>query len=410
MASRLTVTAGSTVITNPFNVTWTDPTNTLGNGQFTLTSDDSQVSAVTLGTLIKIAMDGVVATRFVVEQIAKTAVGGAEAAGQNITFSGRTHFVELERIIVYPAKALVTSTEGQTSGALVASNPWADQRLFGWADPGFALRLQESGAPAADVLATTGTDRPVGFPDGSGYWIGDSGGASEVYGAAYFGYTDTPSVAKKQMICWFAAKDEAELYFDGVLIAQVSASEIDPTRTIRVVFDITPGTTHVASVKVRKVSSSNALFAACFHEVGSSDKFFLTSRGGYWSFLGDPATSPGVTPGDIVLRVLDEAYTRGDIHGWTATFDATHDSAGNNWPIIPMFPVSVGATLVEVLDQLSAWVDWGYKPGSAQRELSMWNAAGVTIPGGTGVGKGSASGVTLAVGTNALEVVNEVVA
>ena len=125
----------------------------------------------------------------------------------------------------------------------------------------------------------------------------------------------------------------------------------------------------------------------------------------------DPTDPPGISPGELIMQILDEATDRGLAHGWTVDFDAVEDSNGDPWPLIPIFPARVGQdSLADVLERLvEGWIDWAVLPGSDGRTLSAWNAEGVDLPGGgTGAGRGSASGVTVTVGSNALEVAHEV--
>jgi hypothetical protein len=413
MASRLVVKIGTTTISAPFAVSFSDTLNQLGHGTFSLTSDDSQASGINLGDVVTIQMDGLTVFHFVIETIHKVDVDGGEAAGKVYTFSGRSSIALLERYATYPPGGLITSSTGQTSGSKVALSPWADQRLLGWPDPALAARLDGSPATADNVTLCTGTNRPVGWPDVLAYFTGSAAGATEVYGAGYFGNGYPFNTSNGKAAVFFAATGEAELYMDGVLILSISAAEADPTKTYRIIVEATTGYPHLLCCRVRTTTGTNALWACSVHSFDASTKFLMRTNSPIndWFVLANPATQPGISAGEIIIQLLGEATSRGISHGWTTTFTTTQDSAGANWPIIPIFPLNIGNTLVEVLDQLSAWVDWGIEIGDGPRVLSMWNAEGLALPGGgTGAGRGTTSGVTVAVGTNALEVVHEVTA
>ena len=409
MTSRLVVKVEGTTLTEPFDVSWTDPLNNLGRGEFSLFSDDAQASLPSLGDVVTIDKDGVSKVfSFIVEQIRKVDVDSGEASGQIKTFAGRSLAAELERITVYPPFGLITSTSGQTSGKKVSRSPWADDRLFGWPDPVRGALLSQTPTAADNVTLMTGANQPVGWPDSYCYKVGKAAGATTAYFVARISETDS---TYGRVLVFVNASDECELYWNGVLILQILASEADPTKTHRVSLEVTPGQPQILSARVRKNTSANALFACAVHEVGSTLNFLLRTRGPEqdWGMLTDPSYLPGITPGEIIDQILVEATARGVAHGWTTSFTASEDSNGTPWPNIPIWPEQIGTSLTSVLDRLgSSWIDWGVRPGDG-RVLSAWIAAGVDLPGGgTGVGRGTASGITGAVGTNALELVHEV--
>lgn len=410
MTSRLTVTVEGTPIVRPFDVQWTDPANAIGNGSFRLTTDDAQTAGISILDLVSISIDGVAdAFWFVIESIRTKDVDSDEAAGMITTFSGRGSASELERIGIYPALGLVASTTGQTAGYDIARSPWDDNRLYGWPDPVRGGLLNQSVDNSDNVTQMTGTDRPVGWPDVEAFYVGESTGADVVYGVARIDPLDSTS---DKVIVWFAPLDEGEIYWNGVLIKQVLGAEVDPTKCYRIVLDVTPAQPQILSVKVRRIISANALWGCCVHQIGDPNFVLRTQGPGQdWGLFADPTDPPGITPGDLIMQILEEADDRGDAHGWTVDFDDVLDSNGDPWPLIPIFPARVAQdTLVDVLDRLTeGWIDWAVVPGSNGRTLSAWNAAGVVIPGpAVGTGRGTASGVTVTVGGNALEAEHEV--
>lgn len=92
-----------------------------------------------------------------------------------------------------------------------------------------------------------------------------------------------------------------------------------------------------------------------------------------WLCVGYPGSAPGMTPGEIIMTLLDERLPFDpSIADITIDFTATLDSGGNLWPVVTDFVTPVGMHLLDVLRQLSeTYVDWHMAPGS--RNLSMWN-------------------------------------
>lgn len=409
MTSRLVVTVEGTPLDDPFDVSLTDTANAFGAASFKLKNDDPQVSGIAINDLASISIDGVAdAFWFVIESIKTIDIDGDEGAGQVTTYSGRQSACELERIRVYPALGLVPGV-GQADGYMVARSPWSDDRLFGWPDPDRAGLLDQETNKSDNILQMTGTARPVGWPDVDSYFVGDSGGADVIYAAARIDPTDMDS---DRVIVWVSFADEGELYWNGVLLVQVLGSEADRNKTHRVSLEVTPGELQILSVKVRKITATNAVFGCCVHQRGGTFPLLRTQGPGQdWTMTADPTVPPGISPGELIMQILDEATDRGLAHGWTVDFDAVEDSNGDPWPLIPIFPARVGQdSLADVLERLvEGWIDWAVLPGSDGRTLSAWNAEGVDLPGGgTGAGRGSASGVTVTVGSNALEVAHEV--
>lgn len=417
MASRLVVKIGATTLTEPFNISWQDQLNSTGTGSFCLLNDDSQISVPTLGSLVSVDVDAVAgALYFVVETIKKVDVDANEGAGAYTTFSGRGSVCELEHVGVYPALGLVTSTAGQTSGYRVARSPFSDDRLFGWPDPVRGGLLNNSPSTSSNnVTRCTGTDRPVGWPDGDAYYQGAVGGSSTCYLVAEVLAADS---TKDHWIVWASFHDEGELYLNGVLILQVTGSQVDPTKTWRVSVQVTPGQNQILSAKVHKTGSTNAIFACTVHEVGSASNFLIRTLypSQNWGIFADPSPEPGISAGELIFQILDEAATSPRslaLPGtWSLNFTNTHDSNGDAWPLIPIFPAKIGESLLDVLHRLSdSWIEFAVLSGSGGRQLSVWNAPGVAIPGGgTATGRGSASGVTVTVGSNALSVTHELTA
>lgn len=407
-ATRITIKAGTTTLTERFNVSWQDIGNDLGSGTFTLLRDDSQNSLLDIGTLITCQIDGTTRFRWHVETIEDTVVSLDEEAAEVTVYSGRSTARVLEAATIYPATGVYTvPTGGFAAGLTVGYKPYGTERHMGWPEPSY----DDSGWSAAtNVLTPAGDFRPEGFPDPDARWIwfeAASGGEHPVGDTGLFRDTfndGTDDVFSVDI--FFAALDQADVYVDDVLIASTDvATDLDVgqhARWARVQINGNIDHTLAFSVFHRDAGLAGLLYTV--YKAGTNTVIARSSTG---TLTVDAATEPSMTPGSVVLQAIDEAVARGCIPNVTTTFTATEDSGGDNWPnLIGDFTVRIGDTLLDVLGQLSeGWIEWAMVPdGTYGQVLSMWVAPGLDLPGGgTGTGRGSASGVTYEKGVNCTE-------
>lgn len=412
MSSRLAVTVEGDAVPEPFGVTWNETLNRVGSFSFSALNTDAVTGTIEIGDLVTITKDSLDVFYGIVESIRQVDADDGEVAYTE--FSGRSSLAELERVAVFPPLWPADGV-GQTAGRDVSVQPWDRMRLFGWPDPTMATQLLGTAGGADDVTAITAS-RPDGFPDPQPYWVGDSGGASDVYFAAAISAGDADG-SRYDIFAAFGGA--AELYFQGVLVLSVTAAEADQSKTHHVQVPVTPGVPQVFTARVRTAGTlaTNALLAVTVHDPDSYDPkfFFKTSSavGQTWGMFADPATPPGCTPGELVTQIFTEWAARNptDSLGWSLNFNGTQDSLGAEWPTIPIFPCQVGDSLLDVLDRLAeAWVDFAVDVDSGGRTLSMWVAPGVDAPDGPGTGRGVSKPVEIEVGVNALEVRHEVTA
>lgn len=111
-----------------------------------------------------------------------------------------------------------------------------------------------------------------------------------------------------------------------------------------------------------------------------------------WRSLAYPERAPGMSPGSILNFLLVEAQKRGELQGWTWTFNDTVDSSGTTWPeYVAEFTCRVGTTYAEVLKQLE---EQGYIYWSVSADSLTLNLYAATHD------FGAAAGATFAEGEN----------
>lgn len=402
--SRITVSVDGTELTKPFAVSWSQTENKVGEASFSLVLDDPQAALCVQHQLATITKDGVTVFHMRIESVVEVTVeDGGDYEVDRWVVSGPEATAELKKAVIHEAPWPGTGA-GDLDGRHVSSKPWDRVRLFGYPDPQRAIELAVD-AGGIDNITAINDDRPEGWPDPQAYWVGDSTGADVAY---FVGILPAPESYGTEATYWFAFRDAGEVYHNGKCVISVSAEEADPTKCWRVVTEVTPGLPQVFVVKVRRTTSTNAVFAFTYYDAdGAESEFMLRTWDPIndWGIFADPATPPGTTAAKIVLDALYEYELRsGESLGWTTTFDAVNDSGGTPWATIPIFPAGVGDSLLDVLERLSnTWVEWGVELDVAARTLSMWNAKGVDTPDGPAPGRGAASGVTIVEAVNATD-------
>lgn len=397
---RLTVKVDGVTLTHRFGVKDQDLLSDVGMGEFALLNDDAQRSLCTLGAEVSFELDGNPILWWTIKEFEPTVIGEGEEAAEITIYRGPT--MSLRDAVVYPSTGVYTVTEpAYLAGLTVATKPFSDDRYLGWMEP----QYDDSGwSSAVEVLTPTGPFRPEGFPDVGAQWIWHEAAVDNEHplGSAYFRKSFTTVSALVFAVKIFVAGlDEYELYLDGVLIAKTDpATDTDAGQHARAItVEINGALPHTLAARVTHSIDGLGGFLCTVYEHKTDTVLVHTDD--TWSAI-DAADEPSMTPGAIELQLIDEAQDRGALAGVTCDFTAAVDSRGDDWPaIVGDFAVKVLDEYDMVLDQLAeSYVEWAFLPENGGKELSMWIAPGVDAPGGPGVGRGSASGVTFAEGVN----------
>jgi hypothetical protein len=372
--------------------------NSEGIGSVEVLADNPGAASLTPRRCVRIKENGTHVGTFFIKRTREVVVDGGEEASQRITASGPGLLGRFDDAIVLP-----------WVGA--GKRPASRTRVFNWASPnlpvsGWTDTIYEQ---ARTVLLWGGT-RPVNYLDPFAAWIwGAADATSHAAGSCYFRRTFTLS-SDALFVPYLSFDDECELWLDGTqLLSQTNSAEWDnwwwtwkaPLRL--------PAGTHTIAAAVTNASSAgpggfllSGWLATEGGGIAEDGLVVLTGAPdaepvGAWKCKAYPTTAPGWTPGRIIKTLLAEAQARGSLAGWTTSFDNDEDSDGNPWPEVPEFSVNVGATVGRALADLAeTWVDVDVSLSGTV--LHAWDKA---------EGRGSASGVTYAAGTNVTQLVRE---
>lgn len=251
---------------------------------------------------------------------------------------------------------------------------------------------------------------PSEWPDApEAWWIwgaandGKTNPAPE--GLNYFRYefNIAPGVGTAKYSFFSAAKDNFDIYVDGQRI--IEAYDEDAfTQTWRADFTLPPGD-HVLAARARSEGTGAAGLVGAFFRSGDAsadtaaillnvtgvtdmlalynariaaapadEKAAITAQkaafvaagtyDGRWSVNAYPDPAPGWSPGEIMLRLLDEAEARGvRFPVWlNPTFTSEVDSNGEAWPRPLDWSFKVGTEYFDVIDKLEElvcdiWID-----------------------------------------------------
>jgi len=428
---------GTTIVANAldeaFDINFMDELSGVGFGSVSLALEDPDVGELTDGRFVRILIEGTARFTFKIEGNPEyRQIQQGEEIAQTITASGRGWGCVFDDILVYPEYDMT----------LPIDSSW---RLFSFASPNFP---NASGWAAATQqyeyqdAVTGGEDRvqgvydtaappvltvypaPIGFPwpnsqnNGNGssptptyvgtYWIWPSAAAETDIGYAFFRDTFTLATASAFPVTFSVTADNLfTLFLEGVPILGEDADTWMWQGYKEVTILLPAGTYQVAAV-VENTGITDGLanpggfiYAAYVNDTNAIPTAIAHVTDSNWETEFDASVWPGWTPGQIITQFTDEAIARGGLAGYTYldTYGAAIDTDGNDWDsldtatssiYIPSFAIRVGATGIDLLNQLNqeGWIDWHFKPGALT--LDAWAGGQV----------GSVSGVSFVEGTN----------
>lgn len=356
-----------------FDVRWQDVHSDTGIGSFSIALSDPQAALVAEGQLVRCSIYGLPDVfTWRVESNPRDTIQQSEEVGQVLVATGRGHSCRLDPAKVYPRGG-------------VAATPLVDQRSFSFASPDFTAPGWSASSvvlgsfgdltlPWRGVIGGTVVPAPFGWPELTtvAKWIW-AGVPSTAVGSCYFRRSFV--LASEQAVTIIATADNYwTLYLDGVSIIGDNSNLGAWHEHRRVTVTLAAGTHWFAAVVNNPSTSPAGFLCAAYIENADPElapTMVLVSDAA-WSSLYLPAVEPGFTPGEIMLTLLAEAQSRGQLTDVTVDFTATVDSGGVAWSTVPEVAVPVGASLLEVLGLLvsSGWVDWWMAPATPR--LSMW--------------------------------------
>lgn len=370
---------------------WQEVLNETGTGKVTVGLADSDLAHLDEGNIVRCYIDAAAAFAWVVGPLDETAVSADEEAGQERTVNGRGTLSVFDEAVVYPE-----GTSGFADFAPLADRKPADSRRFDFSSPIFDDSGWVFSVPVPQPASLAGAT-PAGMPDSLAEWIwnaGPDGSNNNPTGDVYFRHHI--ALAAPTTVTFFMTCDDGfEFYVDGQLVLADLRTPFLQLVTRSVTLPLVQGR-HVLAVRGVNgpgLGSDNpGAFILAGFELGADGDpatAVVWTDPDFWLCEGYPADPPGVTPGEIIRILVEEAQARGALPGVTLGFDDDEDSAGTPWPVAPDVVLRVGTDYLQVLSQLTeVYCDVAMDPGSLR--LDAW------------VERGSASGVTLAVGASIL--------
>lgn len=388
LLDRDNLTGTGTILTGTYSEQWVDQMDDAGSGRLTLDNDDAQLALVDDNSLVRFEVQGAAALTFIVRERDHVAVAEQEEYAEATMLSGPGHLAILDEAVVYPSRG-------------TGAKPIEDERAFNWAavaydDSGWgnALELARQSTGAPDWLDDQGNPWPTDWPDGNAWWIGPTVGTSTdaPSGDNYFRSTFTVDTG---CVTIFAAADNlGDVWIDGQKVMDLDTF----TETMSLVLDVSNGehtiAAHIWNAPDDLAPGDNPTGFICsvYPTNGATRKVTVTAGAplvrtdASWKLCEYPPYPPGMTPGEILTVLMDEASTRDAtslIAGLQLQFDGETDSDGVAWTEVTDYSTRVGNDYLTVLKELAeSYIDFEMAPGGL--ELRAW------VRGG----RGAASGVS----------------
>lgn len=353
---------------------WLDELNDTGSGSVQVHVDDpvlaSNPGILDYDNIVRFALDGVDRFAFIIEPDDDPLAPASEKAGRLRKVSGRGVLALLEAAIVYP--------EAQVEGSL------ARQRPFDWTAIVYddATWVTATQLYLVDASPYAYAFFPSEWPDPLAYWIWSRANSAlpnpQPVGTCYFRKEFTLASAKTVGI-FASADDTFRVWLDGeVVFENLSNTGTTHHETLRADKMLAAGS-HQLAVEAVNLDLPN-YYAGIILSI-----FELTAEGqpgtnivrtnNTWLALDYPTDVPGMTPGEILRILVEEAQTRGTLDGVTLDFDDDLDSNGNAWSSEPDIALDIGTDLLNViLTFVEQFVDVEMTP---TYELKVYNKLGL---------------------------------
>lgn len=357
---------------NAFDVSFTEQKNDTGAGNFSLALSDDDAALIEPGGnfFVRFRRFTLACMMMACETFARTARDPDNKDDQEIVeWSGPGHAVILDDAVVYPARGL-------------GNQPREDDRPMDWTAPAFnpvgwyppivlqrwavfryLIFLAESGVilpggEQAEGQRHIDDNTPVlARPFSSIYFAleGDDYFRQWVYISTSFYYT---------LRAWM--DDYGEIFVDGQQIVELSDGSQSET-----LFYLTTGWHLFAS---HLHNYPGPFFTFTTNPEGLAWSLFLA--GGLFEGTTPVAqsdthalmvalapTAPGMTVGEILIIMLQEAQLRGCFPDLTWTFTKYSDTDGNPWPVVNEISTKVGTSYLDFFNEIAqTWMDYRFRP------------------------------------------------
>jgi hypothetical protein len=359
---------------------WQDRVGEQGYGSVAIPNLHADAATILVDDFVTFELVGVSATEPAFSWVvnARTNEKDPKDDGQapQTSFKGPGHIGLLNEMCVLPSRG---------PGAL----PIEIDRLFSWPSPQYDDTDWDTAAVMESVAAAQGGAWPYqpfgdGFPPDAGadmIWATGSTSSLADEGDCYARKTftlDDPGY----VIIYMLIDNEGDVYFDGQKIAQVQGFLSVTTSDL---IEVSDGE-HTIAVRGHNAPDDGdpggnpggigiAVYSANAAGVPSAPVLVTDAT---WKFLAYPATPPGMTPGEVLQIIFDEAQDLGFLEGWTLSCDGDEDTAGEPWPIVGDIATKVGTDYATfVLDELaSTYIDVRAQPGALVLDAYIDNTFG----------------------------------
>lgn len=236
-----------------------------------------------------------------------------------------------------------------------------------------------------------GTDVPASWPDPTAYWIWGTALSDPLddppqpIGKCYFRRSPNLTTTGDCALL-IACDDKYRLFVDGVFVGENGEAhmfrEYDRYNLFLEagVHDIAIECENIA----RPVSSTNSagLLFAMYRTIdgGVLDDLMIHSDDD-WQVLAYPAAPPGMTPGEIMNVIIEEAQARGALAIWSVDFTDSLDSNGDAWDHELDITVRVCAEKVHDVLLKLAEADVDFAVDHETLTLRMFNKGGLNTGG-----------------------------
>lgn len=352
----------------PFGLSWRTEKNGTGTGTFTIPLDDSAYGDIGINDVAAIRRDGTTVAALVIEQIDEHLLDADGGAKQVATYTGRLAGVFLDWAIIAPALG-------------AGRKPIEEDAVFDWRSPRYDDSL-DAWVASNEIMTV--------FDAESGDWphqpmaenydlttgsmmILDSSGDDAYAPFGWYLFRRVFTITDGGRYAIESLMDDLGLFWvDGLQQLDVPLEDGFVSASFKRL-DLSAGTHLFTWAVFNLEDSGNPGFglgpAALAYNLYKADLQDRPLDGGYYE-VSDSSTEvlfvgedpwPGMTVGDILIQLLDEAQARGtsaSTHGltWLApSFDAVDDSNGDPWPREPGTTTKTGTTtLLAFMDELVA--------------------------------------------------------
>ncbi len=373
---------------------WQDQIDQVGTATMLIPLDHADIGLVEPDDLIRHYLNGRAAFASIASDFMRVTESQTGGPGQTEEIGGPGHLGLLAEAVVLPARGF-------------DSSPTEETRPFNWASVDFedagwrwATLLGEQQTPS-----NYWTDLPTEtWPDPHAQWIWAHTGTQEyaAEGWCYFRAT-TDAIDATWAMVYLTADDRANLYIDGQLIVSTDNGNATPTDIRTAMVYLTAGG-HTIGVAGYNAAPDPALTPGTHNPGGvlytilpaaadgtiTSDTPIINSNAAN-KVSEYPPGPPGMTIGEVLTHVLDEAQAYGLLDGWEWSFDEQVDSNGTPWAVTADIATDVGRDLrTFILDELcQTYCDVRAQPGGLVLDAynfgTMDNTPGVTYRSPTDV-------------------------